>query len=212
MKFKQTNYGNNIEILKYGVQDYISRPIMVSATGITANEDGKKIVKAGSILNNAGVIVNDGSAEGVLLWDVDVTYGDAPGSLVMFGFIDGTKLPNKEISSNAMAAMKLIKFVDIPNGPNPVITLTAGTMDPTSHKVKVAVKVEDASDVTAKYLYDAAAKQISDFASGGTAITLTDGKGEVEVTADDSADKYLTVYAKDSEGNESVQNIKIVQY
>ena len=211
MKFVKTDYGNNIEILKYGVQDYISRPIMVSATGIVANEDGKKIVKAGSILNNAGVIVNDGSAEGVLLWDVDVTYGDAPGSLVMFGFIDGTKLPNKEISSNAMAAMKLIKFVDIPNGPNPVITLTAGEMD-AQHKVKVAVKVEDASDVTAKYLYDAAAKQVSDFASAGTAITLTDGKGEVEVTADDSADKYLTVYAKDSEGNESVQNIKIVQY
>lgn len=211
MKFKQTSYGNNIEILKYGAQDYVARPIMVSATGIVANEDGKKIVKAGSILNNAGVVVNDGSAEGVLLWDVDVTYGDAPGSLVMFGFIDGTKLPNKEITSNAMAAMKLIKFVDIPNGPNPVITLTAGEMG-ADHKVKVAVKVEDASEVTAKYLYDATAKQASDFASAGTAIALTNGVGEVEVTADDSADKYLTVYAKDSEGNESVQNIKIVQY
>lgn len=211
MKFKQTNYGNNIEILKYGAQDYIARPIMVSATGIIANEDGKKIVPAGSILDKNGAVVNDGSAEGVLLWDVDVTYGDAPGSLVMFGFIDGTKLPNKEISSNAMAAMKLIKFIDIPNGPNPVITLTAGTID-AQHKVKVAVKVEDASEVTAKYLYDAAAKQASDFASDGTEITLNNGVGEVEVTADDSADKYLTVYAKDSEGNESVQNIKIVQY
>lgn len=211
MKFKQTSYGNNIEILKYGAQDYIARPIMVSANGIKANEDGKKIVPAGSILDKNGAVVNDGSAEGVLLWDVDVTYGDAPGSLVMFGFIDGTKLPNKEISSNALASMKLIKFIDIPNGPNPVITLTAGEMGE-DHKVKVAVKVEDASEVTAKYLYDATAKQVSDFASAGTVITLTNGVGEVEVTADDSADKYLTVYAKDSEGNESVQNIKIVQY
>ena len=31
MKFKQTNYGNNIEILKYGAQDYIARPIMVTS-------------------------------------------------------------------------------------------------------------------------------------------------------------------------------------
>ena len=111
MKFKQTDYGNNIEILKYGVQDYIARPIMVSANSIVADADGKKIVKAGSILSGAGAIVNDATAEGVLLWDVDVTYGDAPGSLVMFGFIDKTKLPVQP-EAEAITALKLIKFCD----------------------------------------------------------------------------------------------------
>lgn len=111
MKFVKTDYGNNIEILKYGVQDYIARPIMVSASGIVADADGRKIVKAGSILSGAGAIVNDATAEGVLLWDVDVTYGDAPGSLVMFGFIDKTKLPVQP-EAEAVTALKLIKFCD----------------------------------------------------------------------------------------------------
>lgn len=111
MKFVRTDYANNIEILKYGVQDYIARPIMVSATGISADADGKKIVKAGSILSTAGAIVNDATAEGVLLWDVDVTYGDAAGSLVMFGFIDKTKLPVQPAEA-AITALKLIKFCD----------------------------------------------------------------------------------------------------
>lgn len=121
MKFKQTNYGNNIEILKYGAQDYIARPIMVSANGITADSDGKKIVKAGSILSNAGKIVDDATAEGVLLTDVDVTYGDAPGSLVMFGFIDGTKIPVKTLKQVTVEALKLIKFFDI------TVTPTSGS-------------------------------------------------------------------------------------
>ena len=111
MKFTRTDYGNNIEILKYGVQDYIARPIMVSASGIVADADGRKIVKAGSILSSAGAIVNDGTAEGVLLWDVDVTYGDAAGSLVMFGFIDKRKLPVQP-EAEAITALKLIKFCD----------------------------------------------------------------------------------------------------
>lgn len=111
MKFVKTEYGNNTEILKYGVQDYIARPIMVSASSITADKEGKKIVKAGSILSAAGAIVNDATAEGVLLWDVDVTYGDATGSLVMFGFIDKTKLPVQP-AEEAITALKLIKFCD----------------------------------------------------------------------------------------------------
>ena len=111
MKFIRTDYGNKVEILKYGVQDYIARPIMVSATGITANEDGKKIVPGGSLLDGNGAIVNNGTAEGVLLWDVDVTYGDSAGSLVMFGFIDKTKLPVQP-STEAVTALKLIKFCD----------------------------------------------------------------------------------------------------
>ena len=113
MKFTTTSYANNKEILKFGAQDYVAHPCMVSATGITADEDGKKIVKAGSILDKNGAIVNDGTAEGVLLYDVDVTHGDAPGALVVFGFIDGTKLPVSALTADCQSALKLIKFYDI---------------------------------------------------------------------------------------------------
>lgn len=212
MKFTNISYGNNVEILKFGAQDYVAHPIMVSATGISAGADGKKIVKAGSILSSAGAIVNDGTAEGVLLTDVDVTYGDAPGALVVFGFIDGTKIPVREIDSAALAAMKLIKFYDLIPETAPVITLTAGEMG-SDHKVKVTVKVTDDSAISScKYLYDTTAKEKSDFTSAGTTITLVDGEAEVEVTADDSADKYITVYALDSIGNDAVKNVKIEQY
>lgn len=113
MKFLKTDYSNNKEILKFGSQDYVAHPCMVSATGITADADGRKIVKAGSILDKNGAIVNDGTAEGVLLYDVDVTYGDAQGALVVFGFIDGTKLPVSNLTSACVSALKLIKFYDI---------------------------------------------------------------------------------------------------
>lgn len=113
MKFVKTEYSNNKEILKFGVQDYVAHPCMVSATGISADADGKKIVKAGSILNASGAIVNDGTAEGVLLYDVDVTYGDASGALVVFGFIDGTKIPVSALTEECQSALKLIKFYDV---------------------------------------------------------------------------------------------------
>lgn len=113
MKFVKTDYANNKEILKFGAQDYVAHPCMVSATGVEADADGKKIVKAGSILSAEGKIVNDGTAQGVLLYDVDVTYGDASGALVVFGFIDGTKIPVSALTAECQTALKLIKFYDI---------------------------------------------------------------------------------------------------
>ena len=113
MKFTRTEYANNKEILKFGVQDYVAHPCMVSASGVSADADGRKIVKAGSILNASGSVVNDGTAEGVLLYDVDVTNGDTNGALVVFGFIDGTKIPVNALSQDCVNALKMIKFYDI---------------------------------------------------------------------------------------------------
>ncbi len=58
MKFKKTSYTGTKEILKYA--DHESIPVMVDATGIEANADGKKIVAAGTIIGGLtkAVLVN----------------------------------------------------------------------------------------------------------------------------------------------------------
>lgn len=113
MKVKTTDYGNSKEILKY--QDhYVGTAVMVSDTGVTANTDGKKIVQAGTLVSGTatGAVKadNSGTTEGVLLSDVDVTYGEAPGTMIIHGFIDAKKIPVTAVTA-AKTALPMIKFV-----------------------------------------------------------------------------------------------------
>lgn len=66
--------------------------------------DGKKIVKAGTILPE-----NNNTAKGILLEDVDVTSGDAIGSLIEDGFILKDRLPVAP-DPQAITALKKITF------------------------------------------------------------------------------------------------------
>jgi len=128
MKFAQTTYTNKSEILKFG-NHYVSIPVMVDDAGIVANADGKKLVLAGTIVGGTGganaVLINDTvkvsahntqagatttagaavDAEGVLMDDVDVTYGPASGSMILHGFINIVKLPVAPVA-DAIAALK----------------------------------------------------------------------------------------------------------
>lgn len=72
----------------------------------TKGEDvnGRKIVKAGTILPE-----NDATAQGILLEDVDVTDGDAMGSLIETGVILKDRLPVVP-ADTAITALKLILF------------------------------------------------------------------------------------------------------
>lgn len=128
-KFVVTNYTNNKEILRVA-DHYVGIPVTVSDENISL-VDGKKIVPAGTIiggktaprLENAGEMVvkkntQDGAtgtvgagvdAEGVLLYDVDVTYGPATGSMVIHGFVKTSKLPEAPVA-DAKAALKQITF------------------------------------------------------------------------------------------------------
>jgi len=119
MKFTETTFTNRKEILKFA-QPFTAIPVMVSDAGIIADADGKKIVSAGTIVGG-GVLLNPDAmvtekndavsgaeAEGVLLWDVDVTHGAAPGSMVVFGFIDLNKLPK---APDASVDLKLVMFL-----------------------------------------------------------------------------------------------------
>lgn len=124
MKFVQTDYLSKKNILKFPGH-VIAIAVTVDDTGIVANSEGKKIVPAGtnvggvsaSILADQTQIVceknSDGTAgaagaavdaEGVLLNDVDVTYGPASGAMIIHGFIDLGKLPEMP-HANAVKAM-----------------------------------------------------------------------------------------------------------
>ena len=99
---------------------FIGMPFTVSDDGVEANESGKKIVKAGTILP-----ANDKTAKGVLLHDVDVTSGKAPGTIVIHGFIDDAKLISSdiEITPEALGVLTQITFIGCETEPtyNPTV-------------------------------------------------------------------------------------------
>jgi hypothetical protein len=122
-KFDQTDYTNTKEILKFA-DHYVAISVTVDDAGIVANADGKKIVPAGTIIGG-GFLSNStvkavkatstgaplvSNAEGVLLTDVDVTYGAASGTAVIHGFIDTAKLPVAPTAEET-AALKQITFI-----------------------------------------------------------------------------------------------------
>ena len=106
MKLKQNAINLLLEILYNN--HFVGIPCMVSSTGITPDSEGKKIVKAGTILPQ-----NDATAKGVLLTDVDVTNGDCSGTIIIHGFIDNAKLVKNGItvSAEAVSALKMIDFI-----------------------------------------------------------------------------------------------------
>lgn len=134
MKFTHETFGNRETILKFA-DHVVAVAITVDATGVVANADGKKIVPAGTLIgcNTGGKVLLENldtqkgtaatvtdvdsttNVEGILRKDVDVTYGDAQGSLIIHGYIDLNKLPTTD-KTNAKktfvkAAIPQIKFL-----------------------------------------------------------------------------------------------------
>lgn len=121
MKFVTETYGNKKTIFKLANAPYVAIPVMVDDEGVTANENGKKIVPAGTIVagKTEPVLLNPGEpvikkntadAEGILINDVDVTYGSAPGAMAIMAFIDLNKIP-EEPTEEAVDALNMIKFI-----------------------------------------------------------------------------------------------------
>lgn len=102
-------YGQEKTILKFF--PYKGAACVVSATGVVADANGNKIVKAGTPWPS-----NDENALGVLLHDVDVTQGDAPGTYVFEGVLDPDKLTANSITidDTALAAMPKITIFGSP--------------------------------------------------------------------------------------------------
>lgn len=98
---KKASYGNDKQIL-IAPETAVEIGCLVTNTGVSANTEGKKIIKAGTpvgsstnvLLNRQTVLtkVSDATAQGVLLHDVDVTAGQENATLVIKGVVDYEKV------------------------------------------------------------------------------------------------------------------------
>lgn len=122
---RKETYGNTNQIL-FAVEHQVSMGVVVSkALGVA--EGTKKVVKAGTPLTGnldarttaftaatAGSSTEESNAVGVLLHDVDVTTGDANGTLLLFGFVNTNRVDattKAKLTDIVKAAMPMIKFV-----------------------------------------------------------------------------------------------------
>ena len=94
---KKTVGAAPVQIL-FNVQNQMSVGVVVDDANYVT-ENGRKIVKAGTPLtgsltarNTAFAKATGANAVGILLHDVDVTDGDANGTLLIWGFVDLKKL------------------------------------------------------------------------------------------------------------------------
>lgn len=100
-------YGQAKTILKFF--DYKGAACVVPESGVSTDENGLKIVKAGTPYPS-----DDASCLGYLLHDVDVTQGDAPGTYIYEGSIDNKKLTEAgvTVSAEAKAATPRVTFFE----------------------------------------------------------------------------------------------------
>lgn len=102
--FKKTIGVTPNQIL-FCTEPQVSVGITVSDSGVTANSEGRKIVKAGTPLtgnlearSTAFTAAGASDAAGVLLHDVDVTEGAENGTLLIFGFVNLNRLDSSVAS------------------------------------------------------------------------------------------------------------------
>lgn len=122
---RKETYGNTNQIL-FAVEHQVSIGVVVSKE-LGVAEGTKKVVKAGTPLTGnldarttaftaatAGSSTEASNAVGVLLHDVDVTTGDANGTLLLFGFVNTNRIDattKAKLTDTVKAAMPMIKFV-----------------------------------------------------------------------------------------------------
>lgn len=102
-KMVQTTFTQEPVILKHLHHVAITHKFL--AAGVTANAEGKKIIPAGTVYP-----LNDATALGVALHDVDVTHGDATSALLIHGYVDVTKIPVAP-TAEAKAVLPQISFL-----------------------------------------------------------------------------------------------------
>ena len=100
MKYKVTEYGTDVDIL-IAPELAFAIPCIVGNDSVSADSEGKKIIKAGTPLySEADVFTNRDTvlkvsgttAYGVARWDIDVTSGNKNATLLVAGYVDYLKL------------------------------------------------------------------------------------------------------------------------
>ena len=117
--------GLSRKTILYDTKLFFALSVSISNTGVEADSEGKKVIKAGTPI--AGSLTNRdvpftvakdtnsaSNAVGILEHDVDVTGGNANGSCIVFGFIEIDKLDASTVALLTDAAKKNlanVKFV-----------------------------------------------------------------------------------------------------
>lgn len=111
---KHWDYGPENSILAFPGTD-VSVGIQVNDTGVTANDNGRKIIPAGTPIGGDTLatqdekailsVSNDTKAQGVTLHDVDVTDGQNTATLVIYGFINELRMKNVTVTDEAKTAL-----------------------------------------------------------------------------------------------------------
>ena len=121
MRYEELSYTHKTGILAFP-DHYVAAKAVVDSTLVTA-VDGKKILPAGTVVGGATGfpfladtankigLQNDADAEGILLEDVDVTYGDAYGAVLIHGFVNLDKLPTAPDAAAKTALAGRVVFV-----------------------------------------------------------------------------------------------------
>lgn len=120
---KSTNYTAEKTIL-IAPELAFAIPVKVTNTGVSADSEGRKIIKAGTpiggttnvlqnrqteltVTNTADAAAN---SQGILLHDVDVTDGQNNGTILIDGYVDINKL-DVEVVAEAQEALTRIVFM-----------------------------------------------------------------------------------------------------
>lgn len=109
MYFKEKQYGNSPEFL--ASQHYINFSTTISDVGVTADENGRKYVLAGTIIDVDGKAASAGTVAtkavaGILFATVDVTYGPQPGALMVEGYVKEGRLQQSDEGGVLIEAIK----------------------------------------------------------------------------------------------------------
>lgn len=121
---KKSSYVSTNQIL-FNTDPFVAVSIIVDdALGVTDPATGRKLVKAGTPLagdltkrETAFVAVNKASAsvasdaKGILLHDVDVTKGDANGTLLIFGFVNVDRIDATVMAKNDEYVKEALKGI-----------------------------------------------------------------------------------------------------
>lgn len=104
---KEVVYSNTTHDIRIAPELSATFPCLVTNTGITADAEGRKILKAGTpigagaarsasndvLMNRQQVLVQDTSnTQGIVLHDTDVTSGVANATIMVEGYVDYLKL------------------------------------------------------------------------------------------------------------------------
>lgn len=108
---QQSYMGENKTILQFAGELFQNVSVKVKKVDVP-EVNGKRILKAGTILDKNGKKVNDGTAFGLVYRDIDFTYSNGTENVpvTIFAFIKTSVLPEVP-SDTAKTALKMVQFL-----------------------------------------------------------------------------------------------------